>query len=348
MKPFPCALVLVTLLPGLVGCTAVSLERHTANQAMTGTDMRYQLALDTLVKMAANPGNLPSLGTATDGQAFVVDNATFDAKTGLAAIKGFTGETLSGSATRSPQNIWTIDPVHTPDQILAIQAACRWVLTGIEPNGPNDLIVSQLLKDFQVYDDLKCLNEPQNRGWFSIGCKQNAPKHGCYVANYCDMYLWITPGGLKGLSEFTLILTDIATIDPISLFGTAGVGVFRVDDKGQLDSKALLTQQLPYRINDSDGVSVELMAPVVCYGNPDKKADLQFKPVDTNNIWCDKRQALMADFVSGQSMSRELVDAYSNRVFQPATPPASAAFNFRNQQQMWQGQTQLFQSQFLK
>jgi hypothetical protein len=311
----------------LAGCTAVSLERRTANQAMTGTDMRYQLVLDTMAKMATNAGNLPSLGSATDGQAFVIDSINLDAKTALISLKGFNGEALNGTASRSPQNNWTIDPVHIPEQIRALQAACFWVLTGNSPkNGTSyDQTSYQFLQDFQVADELECLVDNQP-GWFCVGCKDNAPKKCCYVGHHCNTYVWVTPDGLKGLSEFTLILTDIATIDPSTLHGSATVGVFPQKD-GKLGDKALFTRQVFFRTADN-GKTVQLQGPVVCYGDPDQ-AGLHINGF-SSAFYCDAmppygvpRDSLLDDQIQKEQLN--------NRVFQPTGP--NAAYNVRQQQQ---------------
>src|SRR4051794_33610277 len=115
---YPIAILLIMM---TTGCTAVSLERHTVNQALTSADLRYQLVLDNLAKMATNPGTLPAFGTVTDGLANVTDAYSFDAKTALDGLKGFTGETLTESANRQPDLSWTMDPAHTSAQLQALQ-----------------------------------------------------------------------------------------------------------------------------------------------------------------------------------------------------------------------------------
>jgi hypothetical protein len=191
---------------------------------MTASDLRYQLVLDNMARVAANRGNLPSLATVTDGQTAVADSLTFDAKTTLDFLKGFTSEVLNGSGIRSPNLTWTMDPTHTADQIRALQLAFLWVLGTPPPtNGPGQqkTLEESLLYNFQVYCNLKQLVD--SGPWFQIGCKKDVPRGACYVGHYCDTYVWIAPGGLCGLSEFTLILSDIATTDPASLTPPATV-----------------------------------------------------------------------------------------------------------------------------
>ena len=147
----------------LSGCTAVSLERHAANQAVAITELRYRLVLDNFARLARNSGCLPSLGTVSDGITTVSDSGTFDAKTGLDGFKGFTGETLSLTASRAPDETWTIDPVHMTTQIRAAKAAYQWVLFGGFPDPDQSLTTT--LKDFQVYEALVAIP----RGWVHVG-----------------------------------------------------------------------------------------------------------------------------------------------------------------------------------
>jgi hypothetical protein len=201
----------------------VSLERHTTNQAMTTTEIRYQLVLDNLACLAHDPGSLPSFATVTDGIAAVSDTAGFDAKTALDGFKGFTGEGLTGNASRSPDVQWTMDPVHTSQQRRAVKAALEIALFGCLSD-PND---SYLLKDFQVYEDLVRLP----RGWLCVGRECDVPHQCGYSANCCGTAVWIAPGGLRGLSELTLILTDIATSDSTTLYPTATITQLKLLDE---------------------------------------------------------------------------------------------------------------------
>ena len=334
------------------GCTALSLERHTANQAMTAADMRYQLVLNTLARIAANPGTLPGVGIVTDGTVTLTDQANIDVKTALDGLKGFTGEAISGGASRSPNLQWTIDTAHIPDQIRAVQAACVWALSG---NPPNDKDVAKLLKLFQVYDDLVCLNV-QYPGWFCTGCKADVPKHCCYVAQYCDHYFWVAPGGLKGLSEFTLILADIATISPPSLLGIATLNLTQppqspskkdnsdfcpnakpeTDPKPDAASNADITSKsdtstkqdpltslnIPFRYNEDDVTRIDFLNPVVIYGVPNTT---HFK-MSWPEGWCGTTERMVGTAAQTQQHS-----------LQPSGP--NPAHSYRLQQQQQQTET---------
>jgi hypothetical protein len=316
----------------------LSLERHTANQAITATDIRYQLVLNTLAKLAASPGDLPGLGTVTDGTAAVTDQANLDLKTALDGVTGFTGETVSGGVTRSPNLQWTIDTAYNPDQINAARAACRWVLTG---EYPQDIDVVRLLKLFQVHDDLVCLNA-HYPGWFCTGCRSDVPKSACYVAQYCGKYLWVTAEGIKGLSEFTLILADIATISPASLYGSAVVSLTQpivtpaapagpAVPAATPPPRGPLTQQtVLFRYSDAKPGEIDFAGPVVVYGVPNQK---HFGVNWPEMGWCDA--------IAHPDTAHEVrANIMKSRPLPPAGPNPS--FNYRLRQQQQEMQTQSF------
>lgn len=296
------------------GCTALSLERHTANQAMTAAEMRYQLVLVTLAKVSANPGNLPSLGTVTDGQATVTDSASVDLKTAIDGLKGFTQESITGTASRSPNLQWTIDTANTPEQIKAVRIACNWVLTGVEPHDEND---KRLLRLFQVYDDLACLNS-NHAVWFCTGCKRDVPRNCCCIAQYCGSYFWVNAEGLAGLTEFTLILADIATVQPASLRGNALVTVTQSVDGAA--ATALTVQSVPFEYDASIPSMIDFLAPVVVYGATDSKNFKTKWPTEPG--WCGAK------------------DSMDRRHLMPSGQNASNTF--RQQQQQFQNQAQMY------
>ena len=54
-------------------------------------------------------------------------------------------------------------------------------------------------------------------GWLHVCPKHRAPKHVAYKATRGNTTVWVAPEGMAGLSQFTLVMLDIATIDPTSL-----------------------------------------------------------------------------------------------------------------------------------
>jgi len=48
-------------------------------------------------------------------------------------------------------------------------------------------------------------------GWLKIGCGRDVPKQACYVGRHGQVFVWIMPDGIDGLSELTLAIMDVAT-----------------------------------------------------------------------------------------------------------------------------------------
>jgi hypothetical protein len=55
------------------------------------------------------------------------------------------------------------------------------------------------------------------QGWLHVGRGCRFPKNALYKARCGDTVVWVTPEGMAGLSQFTLVMLDIATVDPTSL-----------------------------------------------------------------------------------------------------------------------------------
>jgi hypothetical protein len=206
------ALTCLAILASSTGCTSLSLERHTVNQVATITDTRFREVLNNLAATAANPGVLPSYAPIGDGVATVGDTFTFDAKTALqrATFKGFNSETIGLMGAFNPQPQWTIDPVATSEQLEALQAAMKWVVCG---PAPADSGAKARLDKFQVTKTLQALPH----GWLCFGGRKDVPHHAIYSGHCKDVWVWVTPAGMEGLSRFTLVVQDIATVDVTSL-----------------------------------------------------------------------------------------------------------------------------------
>ena len=73
----------------------------------------------------------------------------------------------------------------------------------------------------EIIDELKTIHP----GWYHGGRKHDVPKDACYVAHYKDVYVWVSPEGVDGLTEFTLSVLEMASAihpaPPVSL-GSGG------------------------------------------------------------------------------------------------------------------------------
>lgn len=195
------------------GCLHTALQKTTVTQASTVTDLRYQQVLDNLAMLAHNPAMMPYYAVITSGLAQVDD--TFGGNGSVtwgwaAGAGGSNSQTLGLTGQRNRLGNWSIDPLHDPERLKAMQCVYQAVL-GAVPPGCNDC--AETIRHFQLDDDLAKMPA----GWFRAGGKRDVPKGACYVGCYCDTYVWVTPDGVDGLTRLSLIMLDIATVDLSSL-----------------------------------------------------------------------------------------------------------------------------------
>jgi hypothetical protein len=48
-------------------------------------------------------------------------------------------------------------------------------------------------------------------GWYGVGTRSQVPKDACYVGHCGKTYVWVVPGQEAALSDFALVILDIAT-----------------------------------------------------------------------------------------------------------------------------------------
>ncbi len=234
---------LIILVAALVavgqGCTSIALRRHAVNQAETVTDLRYQEVVNNLAILADEPGTLVSFSIIDGGTARVTDTVQGETQTLWDhAVHGFSRETLTGVAKRSPDLQWTLAPVASKPQLEAIRNACLWQLYGPPPEGSESmsLLRAPMYGEYTGYhvgvaDQLRRISP----GWLHLGCRKDVPRCASYSAHSGHTYAWIMPEGMSGLSEFTLVILDIATLDPSSLALQAPlVSVQSGDDKNNV------------------------------------------------------------------------------------------------------------------
>lgn len=201
----------LTLMGAVGGCTTYALERHSVNQIASVSDLRYKEVLGNLARLAADSAVLPAFAVTADGSVQLIDIGTLDAKSLWGHMfRGFISETLTGTASRNPQQQWTLDPVADEPKIKAQWYALLWVLRGPPPPCSE---FADLLRKFQVDGELAKLPA----GWLHIGCCKDVPKNACYHAHCHGTYVWVAPDGMAALSALTLVLLDIATVDLSSL-----------------------------------------------------------------------------------------------------------------------------------
>jgi hypothetical protein len=203
------------------GCTSIALQRHAVNQAATVTDLRYQEVINNLAILADQPGNLVSFSIVDGGTARVTDTVQGETQTLWDhVVHGFSRETLTGIAKRSPDLQWTLAPVASKPQLEAIRYACLWQLYGPPPEESENmsLLRAPMYGEYTGYhvgvaDQLRRIPP----GWLHVGRRKEVPRFACYSGNSGHTCVWVTPDGMASLSEFTLVTMDIATLDPSSL-----------------------------------------------------------------------------------------------------------------------------------
>jgi hypothetical protein len=204
------------------GCTTVALKRDTLRQAGSSADLRYHEVVENLAMIAANPAFLPSYSSIYAGTTDVSDTIQLSSQSVLSCTLAAAGrsvtvlatETLDVPSSRTIKENWTLDPVIVPEKLVAMRCACRWVLFGpghlcegcaglrkYQPGDPPNYY-------FDVADKLAGL--PSD--WLHVGKCGDVPRNACYQANCHGTYVWVTPDGMEGLSQFTLILQGLARV----------------------------------------------------------------------------------------------------------------------------------------
>lgn len=215
-------LLLSVLATAAQGCTAVELERHTVNQALSVTDLRYREILNALALVAYNPGALPAFSVIASGTANVTNTAQVESITlwDIMAFKGFSKQTVALMGRYQPEQQWQLNPVVSQPQLKGLWYACLWMIQGPPPPGSEawDLLRAPSYGEIEGYHLAvldKLAQVPPN--WLCIGKAKDVPRNACYTAHHGHTFVWVTPEGIAGLSAFTLVVMDIATIDPQSL-----------------------------------------------------------------------------------------------------------------------------------
>lgn len=223
-------LVCLTIAP--VGCIHRQLARNTVTQANTHTDIIYRQVMNNLAASECNPDVLPHFSVIGTGGTLVIDSGNTNLGLDWDAF-GFTGASLGVGADRSFEDGWTLAPVTNPDKLRAIRSFYQLTTRG----QTSDAHGYQLLRTYLGTDP----EQQVRQGWYGTGCKKNVPKDACYVACCGDRYVWVTASGLEGLSQMSLTVLNIATIEASAPAVFAAADVTDQDATG--DKQALPSPQ---------------------------------------------------------------------------------------------------------
>jgi hypothetical protein len=205
------------------GCTHRQLAHNTITQANTHTDIIYRQVLNNLAAAECNPDVLPHFSVVGTGGTLVIDSANTNLGLTWDAF-GFTGASLGLGADRAFEDGWTLAPVTNPDKLRAIRSFYQLTTRG-------------QTTDSEGYELLQAYLGPTperhvRHGWYGSGRKKNVPKNACYVACCGDRYVWVTADGLEGLSQMSLAVLNIATVDASAAAVAADEDVTIEDEEG--------------------------------------------------------------------------------------------------------------------
>ncbi len=202
----------------LSGCaTHRVLRKDTVAVNATLADIYYEQVLNNVARFEANPDSIPSFAMVTAGTVNIADqvgagfNPTYSPTLTRAMQGGGALPILSllfnTSANRSVTENWSTTPVTDSDNIRRMRCAFQ-LLVGHEESDCDKC--KARLEGFFL-GGTESFDCALPRDWYQFGCKDDVPDNACYVAHYCDLYVWVTPDGLDGLSRFTITIMDIAT-----------------------------------------------------------------------------------------------------------------------------------------
>jgi hypothetical protein len=177
-------LAMLTL--GLVaGCMSQQL-RFTARRTVNALpDMQYAQVIDNLAKLAANPGFLPYLAVTGQGSVQVTDSGSSTLPMTISPMAFGLGIPIFG-ASRNLTGTWSLGTITSPEKIRSMQAVYLRAVRGSAAGDPAF-------------------------GWLKIGGPGDVPRQVSVVGRFEDVFVWVMPEGIEGLSNLTLAIMEIAT-----------------------------------------------------------------------------------------------------------------------------------------
>ncbi len=182
---FSSAICCIAALAVSGGCLHRQLE-FTAHRTLSRLpELQYQQVVDNLAAIAANPAHLPYLAVVGQGAIQVTDNgtSTLGLTIPMTSAKPY-GLTIG--TTRNVTGTLSLGTVTSPDKIRAMQAVYQLAVAG------------------------SARQEPAH-SWLKVGTKREVPHGARFSGQHGDVWVWVMPEDVAGLSELTLAILDIAT-----------------------------------------------------------------------------------------------------------------------------------------
>ena len=181
-RPVFLGMLALGLVPGCIGQQLRFTARRTVNAL---PDLQYQQVIDNLAKLASNPGFLPYLAVAGQGSVQVTDNGNSTLGVNLSPA-AFGPGSLSIGTSRNVTGTWSLGTITSPEKIRSMQAIYLRALRGRAAGDPAF-------------------------GWLKVGRRGDVPRQAVYVGRFEDIFVWVMPEGIEGLSDLALAIMDIAT-----------------------------------------------------------------------------------------------------------------------------------------
>lgn len=237
--------LLSLLLFALTGCQAMQLENHTIRQARTLSDLQYRQVMDNLAAVSCNPSALPYFSAAQTGTTTIVVNPTitnvvnWNLVTAMGALFNkfiFNQEALTTTYTQQNTETWSTSSSLDPLQLYMMQGLYRKAL-GMPLPPPQQTVLDAYFTPPPPKPEyggatpthvryngiyllaMRSLYENIGPGWFGVGKLHDVPKDACYVGHHCDCYVWVKPGGMEALTNLTIAIIDVGTVDTSTLTG---------------------------------------------------------------------------------------------------------------------------------
>lgn len=212
--------------------------RQGANRlAATAPELYYEQVLDNLARSHELPDELPYFATPNQGthqnartiQATWTPGWDFITTTGVFAGNYlFDKQTAALQGTNQNQVTYQMSPLSDPDKLTLINAALHeatgtatpgesclldnWYYRRSEPVPSTDPRKPPTVNLIQYHQW-----RPQYGGttcWVQfVEKRRKIPKDACHVGHYNHVYAYVVPGCESQLTEFTLAILDIATLD---------------------------------------------------------------------------------------------------------------------------------------
>jgi hypothetical protein len=173
--------------------------------------------LNNVARFVVNPAAMPSFAVVSAGTVNIEDQrgggiSPNYSPTLSPAMQGggalpILSILLNTSAQRTVTENWSTTPVTDSDNIRRMRCAFQLLVDGdaSECDNCKARLEGFFLGSTESFEcGLPC-------DWFQCGAKHDVPPDACYVANFCDTYVWVTPDGLDGFTRFTITVLDIAT-----------------------------------------------------------------------------------------------------------------------------------------